>query len=344
MTNQLILPITPHSRCDGFPRAGIECSALVSSWLNGRIELIREIWPQSAETPNYTLVSNPAALALEVIHILAHRTFNSESKIKIDHLIDQGRHQLIKQIGRGGPIHFFLLYNGGYRASSLPNELSTIFEPDQTELMLLYQIALLHSKISAVYDPGIEFSIVLNNGVAHWVNDTPLEATEHYANQLRRMIEHLGAEIRVHVLLQSELTEYNRSFSFEPILTQSSLSEKEHGIVERFLGHSCSAEEATRRFALYTLAESAWGEQLSSIAKAKNALMLRQVAHPEMLSFRPFPGGAIRSQNGSLGFQYHDNTLKPKLITSHSVKEHGVMWVHYDLPWMANRTSATKHG
>jgi len=344
MTNQLILPISPHSRCDGFPRADIECSALVNSWLHNRIELIREIWSQSAKAPNYTLISNPAALAREVVDILAHRTFNYQSKIKLGHLIHRVRHQLIKQIDRGGPIRFFLLYNGGYRASSLPNKLSIIFEPDQSELMLLYQIALLHSKVSAVYDPGIEFTIVLNNGVAHWVNDIPLDATEHYANQLREMIEQLGAEIRVRVLLQSELIEYNRSFSFEPFLAQVLLSEKEHGIVERFLGHSCSAEEATRRSALYTLAESTWGEEVTSMAKANNALLLRQVAHPEMLSFRPFPGGAIRSQNGSLGFQYHDNTLKTKLITSHSVKKHGVMWVHYDLPWMANRTSTTVHG
>ena len=85
--------------------------------------------------------------------------------------------------------------------------------------------------------------------------------------------------------------------------------------------------------ALYALAEAKWAEDLSSIPAAEGAVMMRQIADPKMLSFRPFPGGAIRAQNGSLGFQFGRNALTPKLITSESAAWHGVKWVPYRFPW-----------
>ena len=336
MTDQLILPLSPQHEHKGYSLADEGCSVLVAEWINTRIDLVRKIWSQTHTTDKKKSSISHDSLASEIIAILTNRAFNFQSKRKLIELLPIVRKNLVRQLGRGTPIKFFLLYNGGYRASSFPDKLSLIFEPDQTELMLLYQIALLNKKISAIYEPGIEFIIVINNGVAQWVNDIPLVATENYTKQLRGLIELMGAKKRVHVLLQSELDGYNPGFSFEPFQPDPLLSEKEHRIVERFLGRCCNKDEAKHRSALYKLAEAKWEEDLSPIITAKDALMLRQIAHPDMLSFRPFPGGAIRAQNGSFGFQYRKNILKPTLITSQSVKEYELKCVPYYFPFSVN--------
>lgn len=344
MIDKLILPLPPDASHEGYSRADDEYTTLVSLWLNSRIELIKEVWSATPSTWKKDVITDPLYLADEILGILTHRIFNFQSKINLSSLLPRVHQNLITQISKGTSIKLFLLYNGGYRASSFPENLSLIFEPDQTELMLLYQFALLNKRISAVYSPGIEVSIVINNGVAHYVNDIPLAATENYANRLRKLINVLGAYNRISVLLQSELVNYNPSLNFESDQSHPLLSEKEHLIVERFLGRTCSKEEARFRSALYRLAEEKWEEDLLPIVKANDVLMLRQVAHTEMLSFRPFPGGAIRTQNGSFGFQYQRNVLIPKLITSESVKKYSVKWVPYSFPWCINNNAVNTVG
>lgn len=336
MTEQLILPLSPHSNHHGYSKADEECAASISDWINNRIVSIREVWSQFPSTNKIFFSPNPSDIADEIVKILTLRVFNFQSKKKSSSLLPKVRQNLVQQISKGTPIKFFLLFNGGYRASSFTDKLSLIFEPDQTELMLLYQISLLNKKICSLYNPGIDFTIVVNNGVAHWVNNIPLDATENYVKKLRGIIDSIGAASSIHLLVQSELDGYDPKFSFEPFKPDSLVSEKEHKIVERFLGRNCSQEEAKSKSALYTLAEEKWGEEISSIAAEKDALMLRQVAHPDMLPFRPFPGGAIRIQNGSFGFQYINNKLTPKLITSENVKNYGVKWVPYSFSWTIN--------
>lgn len=150
------------------------------------------------------------------------------------------------------------------------------------------------------------------------------------------MIQLFGAENKVRVLLQSELVGFHPKISFEAVHMQAQLLEKEHKIVERFLGRTCSLEEAKYRSGLYQLAEAKWDEDLSPMVTANGALLMRQVAHKDMLSFRPFPGGAIRIQNGSFGFQYQNKGLKPKLITSQNTVEQAIKQVYYDIQWPLN--------
>jgi hypothetical protein len=204
--------------------------------------------------------------------------------------------------------------------------------------MLLYQIALLKDKILTLYSHGIEFFIVINNGVAKWVNDIPILDTENYANQLIKMIHFFGAETCIKVLLQSELDGFNPDFSFGSFESQPIISADDHAIVERFLGRRCSRDEAEYQLALYKLAEFKWADDLSHIILAHDGIIMRQVAHPDMLSFRPFPGGAIRIQNGTFGFQYQNGTLMPKLFTSKSTREHDVHWIPYPLSLQKGNT------
>jgi len=306
----------------------------VSDWMNTKLDFIRESWKK------FTLLStkNPSfeATATVISKILAHKTFNFQSKNKITNILVSVEQNIKQQLQAETPLNFFLLYNGGYRASSSEKESVLIFEPDQTEMMLLYQIALLKSKIEAIYPKGIEFTIVINDGVAKWVNDIAIANTQNYANKLREMITFFGAENCVKVLVQSELANFNPNFSFELKEEQTVLSEEDYLMVERFLGRSCNKEEAMHRAALYKLAELKWAEHLLPIVTNENALLLRQVAHPDMLSFRPFPGGAIRIQNGTFGFQYQNNTLQPKLITSKTVLDNNVKWIRYAISWEIN--------
>ncbi len=333
MKVNLILPVADDSKLYDLDKTDSELTTLVTNWINERSEHIHSVWsvPSGLQKSNQSL--SPSKIAEEATKILIHRVFNYQSKKKLGQTVSQIQQNLFRQICSGKPLIFLLLYNGGYRASLMPDRLDLNFEPDQTELMLLYQIALLKEKIEVFYNFGIQFFIVINNGVAKWVNDIPISETEKYANQLRGMIKFFGAENTVSVLLQSELNDFDPSISVDLSNQHSIISEDEHLIVERFLGRHCSREEAEQRSALYKLAELKWAKDLTNITSGKDGLLMKQVAHSDLLSFRPFPGGAIRIQNGTLGFQFHNNTLVPKLITSKSLLDHNVMFAPYHLSW-----------
>jgi hypothetical protein len=330
--NNLILPQTFDSVKEKNNEADSVIKLLVSEWINTRAEIIAESWSKSCNQQKNQNSNDALEISNEILKIITHRIFNFQSKRNLIKIIPHVEQIIINKLGRGASIKFFFLYNGGYRASPLLNGEALIFEPDHTELILLYQITLLSNKIRAIYNPGIEFSIVINNGVSKWVNDIPISASENYAKQLRKMIAILGAEKSVKVLLQSEQIGFDPSISFESTQSGFLMSERDHFMVERFLGRSCSVDEAAFRSALYKFAESRWSEDLSAIIASDEGIIMRQVAHPEMLSFRPFPGGAIRIQNGTLGFECQKNILKPKLITSKNVKENDVKCVPYLFP------------
>jgi hypothetical protein len=336
MPNEHLIALMPHVGHGGHPQANEYCTARFTAWINERAEQARLIWGSPGTIHKTLSQAQPPALADKITDILTHRVFNFQSRGSVTPLLPQVRQNLLLQLSKGGPIRIFFLYNGGYRASPFPDDPSLIFVPDQTELMLLYQVALLHEKVRAINALGIQFFIVVNNGVALWVNDIPLKASRGYASKLRRIIDWLGAAASVRVVLQSELAGFNPRPPLEPVRTALELSDKDHRLVERFLGRSCSPEEARHRHALYALAEAQWAQDLSPLVAAHDALMLRQVAHRDMLSFRPFPGGAIRIQNGSLGFQDLKGTLTPKLITTEAVQQHGIQWVPCTLPWAAH--------
>lgn len=325
MSNRIILPQSTQ-RMDqiSYPEASSESQARLSAWLRSKANYMRSIWMQ----PPAAIGAGCLASADALIQVLLHHNFNHQSKGRLAHLLPALRSHLEPQIWSGCRIPLFLLYNGGYRASPFPASLEPIFEPDQTEFMLLLQITRLQEKMSAVYAPGIEFVIVINNGVARWVNDIATDITQAYVVQLREMIQSLGASAAVSVLLQSELNSFTDALSWTPRPLLQVLSDKEHRIVERFLGRPCSAQEAQHRSALYVHAEATWAQLLQPIATLKGAAVLRQVAHPHMLSFRPFPGGAIRSQNGSVGFEETNETQVPKLITSENFKRFNIELAH----------------
>lgn len=306
--------------------------ARISDWLQAKIHGIRDVWVRRASIASRPAAHDVQGCVEQLIRVLLHRRFNHQSRGRHESILPAVRRTIASRAVSGRPITFFLLYNGGYRATPFPENDDLIFQPDQTELMLLHQISLLQERVIEVYEPGIEFTIVINNGVASWVNDTPIEKTEAYASRFREMIREVGADGRVVLLVQSEMPGFRRHLPVLPCPTSPGISRKEHVIVERFLGRSCSEEEARRRIALYACAEAAWAEHLRPVTASQGAILLRQVAHPDMLSFRPFPGGAIRVQNGSLGFLARDGALLPTLVTSESFKRHDIRIMTIERP------------
>lgn len=314
----------------------------ISSWLEDKTADLRRIWAGNSSKPIGVPISDPAVCAEHILDVLAHRKFNHQPRGRIVHHFPALKHCLGETIQTERPITFFLLFNGGYRASPWPGHLDLIFEPDQTELMLLHQIALLQQRITAFYALGINFVIVVNNGVARWVNGIPRDLTEEYVRQLRHMIRQTGAADRIHVLCQSELPGYSDTWQGGGITPSETITNTEHRLVERFLGRRCDDGEARFRSALYPVAEAIWAEVLRPLAEAQNAVVLRQVAHPASLSFRPFPGGAIRTQNGTLGFSVRNGVPIPTLITTSSFERHTIRPVAVNLP-IALRSAHPTH-
>ena len=318
MQEVLVLPMAdPSPAPSPMPRTPEEQQARLSAWLSARVDLMRRAWTGQAGQAPGDSTANAVACVEELTRVVLSRTFNHQSRGRVADALPALRARLAESISDQRPVRFFLLYNGGYRASPFPGVLDPTFVPDQTELLLLWQVTLLHQGVTAAHAPGIEFVIVVNNGVARRVNDIPFAATEAYVERLRSMIRAIGADARVRVLVQSELGPMEDEPSPQAAaLPHPPLTEKDHRIVERFLGRRCSAEEAQYRGELYRWAEAAWAGQLAPIIDAQRAVVMRRVAHAGMLSFRPFPGGAIRSQNGCVGIREAGDRWIPRLLSS----------------------------
>lgn len=326
MLPTLFLPVKSNS--GAFPKGNVEPN--IQGWMDERMAFIRQIW--TAPPPPSLKLEDPQDVVNALVDLLTHRKFNYVSKSKLRPIMDGVRQNLAKQWTSGQPLTFYLLLNGGYRAAHGPERSDLIFEPDHTELLLLYQIALFRSEVARLCDRPVAFHIVVNNGVAKWVNGIALAKTERYANKFRGLVDQLGASREVQVLLQSELVGFEPNKDFGTALSPSALSAQEHAMVERFLGRTCSKEEAEYRAALYVEAEAKWARDLQPLIQAHGGLVMRQVAHPDMLSFRPFPGGAIRIQNGTLGWVEHKERLQPKLVTAVSYGHYSIREIHLELP------------
>lgn len=271
-------------------------------------------------TPENGITRDFCGAADEILAILTHREFNYQSKGRISHLLPSLRAALDQAIRRNGEIPIYLLYHGGYRAEVGGSGEAFDFTPGVTDILLLYQIARLRKRLIERGLDALRFVIVINNGVACYTNGVPYCDTKGYVARLRELIRTSKAAPFVSVLAQSELGDFEMKMKGLSPAPKPSLSESEHLIVERFLGRRCSREESCQRAAAYELAEQVWGEEIGSIVRSRFGLFCRQVAHPSCLSFRPFPGGAIRVQNGSVGFRFVRGKPVPLLVTSSTDK------------------------
>ncbi|MDP3418414.1 hypothetical protein [Falsiroseomonas sp.] len=257
-----------------------------------------------------------------ILGVLLGHEFNHQSRGRVAHLLPGLRRRLLAQVQRAAPIPFFMSYNGGYHATTRPDFSRPLgFEAGIAELLFLYVIARLKHRLAAVYPPGMVFHIVLNNGVAGWVNDIPVARTESYARALERMAAELGAAGpgaagQVRLLVQSDLGDFAARMREVPIAPAAAIDAATHHNIERFLGRPCTTAEARLRLARYAPAEAAWWQELRGIVDAAEGIRLLQVASADFLSFRPFPGAATRAQTGQVGFRMPGGKPVPMLITT----------------------------
>ena len=140
-----------------------EIMVLVKDWLDKKIDFIQTIWPKSTEVNLQNKSLNNIEIAHQIIQVLTHKSFNYRSKKNIEEIIPKVKEKLLQQLNIGNNLNFYLLYNGGYRSGIYPNKLDLTFEPNQTELMLLYQIALFKAKLLKFYpNCHLKFNIVIN--------------------------------------------------------------------------------------------------------------------------------------------------------------------------------------
>lgn len=335
MSTTIILPLPPSDlKQEGLhEKADPATQERLVQWLDATVTSIRATCVEffTVDLANRT-TGDSESLSEELTTIFLHKSFNHQSRGRLSAILPRFRQGLRSNIDAMRPLTLYFLYNGGYRASPFPQDPTPIFHPDQTELMLLRQISLLQARVTQKYAPGIDFNIVLNNGVAAYVNDISLEKTSRYAKELREIIASLGASRFIRVLLQSEVAGFSSSQPKPGYKALPEISQKEHSIVERFLGRPCSEQEARYRAWLYKIAETEWAKDLAPLVTQDHALLMRQVENSEMLSFRAFPGGAIRAQNGSLAFYETDKAWVPKLISAETHSHYQIQTINWSIP------------
>lgn len=280
---------------------------MLQDWLEGRIREMRRLFAAKSR-------ATQAAAPEAILATFLHHEFNYQSKGKTAHLAPGLLQTFARAIDKAAPLEVFFLYHGGYR-SQVGAELAHVFAPDLTEMMLLWQVARLKARIDELHAPGLRFGIVINNGVAAYTNGIPQEATNAYVDRLRRLIDRLGASETVWVLNQAELGDFAAQMNRVEVFPKAAISQTDHGIVERFLGRRCSVEEARLKLAVYEQAEAVWGLQVRGLVAEAGGIFCRQVAQPACLSFRPFPGGAIRVQNGAVTFHIAGGQVSTRFVT-----------------------------
>jgi hypothetical protein len=327
----------------GHPRSSAQsdADARITQYLSRCAAYARSVFAQHHAVAAEKMPSHTDA----IVGILLSHEFNHQSRGRVAHLLPAVREAIIAQTAKHEPIQLFLSYNGGYHATTRSDFSRPLgFDAAATELLLLFMIARLKERLVAVYPPGMICHLVLNNGVAHEVNDIPLAHTEAYAQQLEDMIAQLGGRNDVRVLVQSRLSDFAGRMRKEAVGPSPEIDAAAHHNIERFLGRPCSAVEARLRLGHYAPAEAAWWQELRQIIAAANGIRLLQVASPDFLSFRPFPGGATRSQTGQIGFKINSGKVVPVLVTTGTFQKACVVATPICLPSVLAAAASARIG
>lgn len=276
--------------------------------------------------------SESCLLPEQIFDIITSRDFNYQSKQKI--LFQKARITNIaeKYIYEKNPIKLYLALGGGYKAAIDTDNIENLnFHLGLGELLAVYQICRLEKKILSIYPHGIEFNIVLDNGVANYVNDIPTYQTEAYANLFRKVISKLKKEKTIKLVVQTEHYDWENESKKIKIENANEVTAEEYENIIRFLGKKCSQEEALERKAKYLAAMSFSGSLFRNLTD--NGIWFLQFSSDNNLTFRPFPGGASRIQVGDIALKNENQEAKPFLISTRNISE-------YDLNILCENTDS----
>lgn len=262
-----------------------------------------------------------AATPQTIFDILTERSFCYLSKSRVAPYRDEVFSRLEAPLSRGSRLPIYFDIGGGYHASLRPGRSPLDFSVGLAELLIVSQIAQFDARVREVYSPGVRFHLVVDNVCALRTNDIPLECTTQYCQSLRRLIGQAGMSDVVDVIVESEEfppEQYRDDENHDPVgnpLLEASPRQCEN--VARFLGRTCSRQEAFRYVLRYESAVAVSERRLDTVVQGVH---LTQRATPTTLCFRPFPGGDSRVQCGRVALtRLRDGALHPILLTSRNI-------------------------
>ena len=288
-------------------------AAYIAEKITSRLEAV----PPAAQAA----IAEPEALAGEIFSILTSREFCYLSRTRTAPYRDGAVALLGADIRRGEPVRFYYDIGAGYHASIHPEKSGLVFQPGFSELCVLAQISAFCNRVAAIYPAGATFFLVIDNICGLMTNDIPLEQTNGYCTDLRRLIAETGVGNRIDLLVESEQFDVATYPMDRARLAKdmAALDPSDNDIenVHRFLGRTCDAAEAHERIARYLQAGEMTEEHLAGVVRG---VRMTQRATGATLGFRPFPGGDSRTQVGEVAISPKpDGNLRCVLLTSRNV-------------------------
>jgi len=279
-------------------------------------------------------VLGDAALAQRLFSVITSRSFCYLGRKNAEVYRENVVGSLRKRMATGAPFRFFYDIGPGYHATTRPGVLPLRYEVGLSELLILSQVNALCRRISELYEPGATFFLVIDNLCGLRTNDIPLRLTEEFVRQLRRLIQDLRLSDRVGLIVESEefeVEEYDRLLAdveIQPPVSVFELSPWAIDNVSRFLGRRCTATEAAERIERYRRTSSVTDRLIDRLVQDVH---MTQRATGATLGFRPFPGGAQRTQAGELVLRFGSRgRVCPLLLTSRNVADYDC--VRLELP------------
>lgn len=282
-------------------------------------------------------VDAPAARAVaasldQVLVILASRRFTHLSRQQSLAHLARMRAPLLADMSAGRPLRFAYDLGPGYHASVRDDFGALCFVPGLGELLALRQIALLDQAVSAVYPPGVDFSLVIDDLCAWASNGVSTDLTANYVQRLQALVAAVGLQHKVHVLAESAVvstTDYGCAVDRTSLPAWTgAVTAADQENVSRFVGRACSVSEASAYLARYQRAQAVSD---ALMAKHLPGVRLTQRSTAQCLGFRCFAGSDMRLQTGEVDLLVTEResargagteSLRPCLITSRNAAQH----------------------
>lgn len=273
--------------------------------------------PRAAVGP----LDDERTVAEALFALLTSRAYCYLSRTKVEPYREETITLLRRRMRTGGPCRFFYDIGPGYHATLRPGALPLRFDVGLSELFILSQASSLCHRVVALYPPGARFWLVIDNLCGLRTNDIPLERSEEYVRQLRRLIHETGVSDVIDLIVESEefeLEEYDRLLAEKELgPVDPDPSPEAVGNVARFLGRPCSTAEAAARIELYSRTGAVTETLMDRLVRGVH---MTQRATGATLGFRPVPGGDQRTQAGEVVLtRSSKGRLQPLLLTSRNV-------------------------
>lgn len=259
----------------------------------------------------------------DIFNVIISKEFNYQSKKNIVHKKDGAIQAISRSIKNGLPIKLFFAVGGGYKATIDNNNISELnYTLGLGEILVLYQICRLEHQIKKIYPPGILFHIVIDNGVANYVNDIPIEKTEGYSSLYRAVISKLGKDNVIKLVVQTESLNWISESSKIVVNMVDRISEDEYNNILRFTGRKCTMDEALFSKSKYIAAMDFSAKLISNYIG--DEMWFVQYSSGNNLTFRPFPGGASRIQAGDIALKKENEKVLPFLLSTKNFSQYNL--------------------